>query len=261
MNIEIFNHVVLGEMHVFGDENGLWFWLKDVGECLVIEESTIHFKFKHLDSDLKQIVKCVLTDDNCETNHKFIHEKAVYQLMCEGTSEYCDEFRKWISEIAYQFDFLNTRCDEAHLSINGNVQSDFEFITTYIQSLNDPRPIGDSAKEVSRELYKSFFDKHTDGSGKSIFVDKSYRNDFTVEETYSNPNYHPSLSREEIENPKNNEIIEQNDEQLQELVEAFNDGRLVEYTIENKLNKIERINYKRYEGPSTCPSWIKNVVK
>lgn len=29
-NIEVFNHELLGEMNVFGDENGLWFSLYDV---------------------------------------------------------------------------------------------------------------------------------------------------------------------------------------------------------------------------------------
>ena len=267
MNIEIFNHEVLGEMHVFGDEKGLWFWLKDVGECLVIEENRIHFKFKHLDSELKQVVKCRLDNDKFDNEHKFIHEKAVYQLMCEGTSEYCDEFRKWVGEIAYQFDFLNTRYDEAYMTTNGDIQSDFEFITSYIQNLNDPRPIGDSAKRVSNDLYESFF---SNINGKPIFIDKSYRNDFTIEETCVNPNYHPSLSKEDIENPENGKveinIIEQNDEQRQQLIKAFDEGRLIDYTIEEesvtKLKKKEIHHYRRYKGnESTCPSWIKDLVK
>lgn len=262
MNIEIFNHEVMGEMHVFGDEKGLWFWLKDVGECLMIKESTVDFKFKHLDPNLKQTVKCMLVDDKFDNEHKFIHEKAVYQLMCEGTSEYCDEFRKWVGEIAYQFDFLNTRYDEAYLSMEGDLQSNFEFITAYIQNVPDPRPIGKSAKDVSKDLYDKLFDNLT---GKSIFNDKSYRDDYTIEETYTNPNYHPSLSKEEIENLENKEkeIFEQTEKQRQELIDAFDEGRLIEYTIEveNKLKKKEVIQYRKHTGPSTCPSWIKELVK
>lgn len=132
MNIEIFEHEILGEMHVFGNEQGLWFSFDDVYKCLEIEDNRAQFKYKHLTSDLKQMIECENENGNMKTT-RFIHEKAVYQFMCMGTSKYCLQFQEWVSNIAYDFNILNIRSCDSYLT--DDFQSDFDFVKTYIDNI------------------------------------------------------------------------------------------------------------------------------
>ena len=288
-NIEIFNHEILGEMHVFGDEKGLWFWVQDVGECLEISYNTIVFKYKHLPSDMKQSVKCKLSCDEFDNEHQFIHEKVVYELMCKGNSSYCDEFRQWIGEIAYAYDYLNIRCNESQLGMHGNAQADYNLVKEYVSRVNDPSPLGKAVKNAMNELDEFFNDKWVSDNNKPIICEKSYRTDYTLDEARNDPDFNPSVI-EEDKNKSNAprrsayytvnafdryEHIEQTDEQRQELIDAFDEGRLVEYRIEEKneleydgndkmtkkSNYISYIRQQKPNGGTTCPSWLKDVLK
>lgn len=288
-NIEIFNHEILGEMHVFGDEKGLWFWVQDVGECLEISYNTIVFKYKHLPSDVKQSVKCKLSCDEFDNDHQFIHEKVVYELMCIGNSSYCDEFRQWVGEIAYAYDYLNIRCNESQLGMHGNAQADYNLVKEYVSRVNDPSPLGKAVKNAMNELDEFFNDKWVSDNNKPIICEKSYRTDYTLDEARNDPGFNPSVIEEDKNKsivprrsasyPVNafdrHEYIEQTDEQRQELIDAFDEGRLVEYRIEEKneleydendkmvkkSNYISYIRQQKPNGDTTCPSWIKYILK
>ena len=266
MNIEIFNHDILGEMHIFCDEQGLWFWLQDVGECLNISENTVLFKFKHLPNDLKRVEKCVLTVDNCETNHKFVHEKAVYDFMTIGNSKYCEEFRQWIREIAWEFDILNIRRNNNNIEFHGGMRVNFNVVKKYMMEVNtDESQFAQQAKEAFKEL--------DDEIHRPINIDCSepeYYTDQTLFEAYSDTCRDPWVTWDDI---LNFEVNEQSKEQRDELIEAFDEGRLVEYIIEEKVvskksdapNEEQRkIIYQRHrekKQQSTCPKWLKNVLK
>ena len=202
MNIEIFEHEILGEMHVFGNEQGLWFSFVDVYKCLEIENPTASKKFKFLNSDLKQIVKCSLNGEERETNHKFVHEKAVYQFMCMGTSKYCLQFQEWVSNIAYEFNILNIRSCDSYLT--DDFQSDFDFVKTYIDNIYDDSPVTEAAKNAMNNLDEAFKDNFKTITERSIFnKENSYRNDYTRCEASEEPYYKSNLSKEEIEELKN----------------------------------------------------------
>ena len=73
----------------------------------------------------------------------------------------------------------------------------------------------------------------------------------------------------------NSILIEQTNDQRQELIDAFDDGRLVSYVIEEKneleydeniimtkKENIKQISYRRVsKGETTCPDWLKDVIK
>lgn len=60
------------------------------------------------------------------------------------------------------------------------------------------------------------------------------------------------------------EIIEQTDDQRQELIDAYDEGRLIEYKIRPKEESDGMLLYKKhpkYHKESTCPSWLRSIVK
>jgi hypothetical protein len=60
------------------------------------------------------------------------------------------------------------------------------------------------------------------------------------------------------------EIIEQTDDQRQELIDAYDEGRLIEYKIRPKEESDGMILYKKHPNchkESTCPSWLRSIVK
>lgn len=263
MNIEIFKHDVLGTMHVFGDENGLWFALYDVSDCLTIERSTASLKYKHLPSHSKQIQLCLIEKLHKDPQkHRFIHEKVVYELMCIGNSPLCDDFRKWISNIAYEFDWLNIHCNESQLGLCGDTQTNYNIVKEYIEKINDPSSVGMMAKNAMFELDEAFNNEWFSDNNKPIIKDKSYRTDYTIDEARLDPSFNPSLLTHDEEI-----IIEQSDEQRQELLDAFDDGRLIEYRIKPKVsmsNEEREIIYKRAKdrGLNTnAPAWLKDIIK
>lgn len=266
MNIEIFDNEVLGLMHVFGDENGLWFSFSDVRDCLMIEEYRANKKFKFLKGDLKQIVKCKLYDD-CETNHKFIHEKALYQFMCLGDSKACHDFQEWVGEIAWNMDYLNLNYDNSYMR-NSRLVNDYEFIKNYVTNINDNTSIGQIAKEVMTRLDDEMKNDILSETVKPIISDKAYRNDYTLKEAYKDPFYDPSLSKEDIEEKRLESnmfgTVIKNDELKEKIIKAYDEDRLMDFTIEEeipKLKKRKNVTYKKQNIKSSCPSWIRNVVK
>lgn len=216
MNIEVFNHYILGEMHVFGNEQGLWFCYNEVVNCLEIEELTAKKKYKFLDSDLKQTLECQFEYEQLVNSHRFIHEKAVYQFMCLGTSEFCLQFQEWVGEIAYEFNLLNIRTDY----VNSPVDSDYMYIKNYVNTINDQSQAGAMAKEAMKRLDDSL-------TNRFIFDDsKEYRTDFTLKEVWKEPYYRRDLTREEM---KELEEIENGDQWSYDIIE-----RKVKFELEHK---------------------------
>ena len=215
MNIEVFNHDILGEMHVFGNEQGLWFCYDEVVNCLEVEEVRAKKKYKFLDSDLKQSVECEFNYEG-QQQYRFIHEKAVYQFMCLGTSELCLQFQEWVGEIAYELNLLNIRTDY----VNSPVDSDYMYIKNYVNTINDQSQAGAMAKEAMKRLDESLNDRF-------IFDDsKEYRTDFTLKEVWKEPYYRRDLTREEM---KEFEEIENGDPWDFDIIE-----RKVRFELEHK---------------------------
>lgn len=267
MNIEIFDHEALGLMHVFGDENGLWFSFNDVINSLMISDERALFKYKHLKNDLKVMILEDLGEGS-KTNHKFIHEKALYQFMCLGDSKACHDFQEWVGEIAWNMDYLNLNYDNSYVT-NSRLVNDYEFIKNYVTNINDNTSIGQIAKEVITRLDGEMKNSILSETMKPIISDKSYRNDYTLKEAYKDPFYDPSLSKDEIEEKRLesnifNSTVNKTDELKEKIIKAYDEDRLIDFTIEEEiltLNKRKNVAYKRYTGPSTCPSWIRNIVK
>ena len=270
-NIETFNHEILGEMHVFGDENGLWFSLYDVAEKLDIAISTASFKFKHLSKDLKQCVDCIIEkyDSNIQS-HRFIQEKVVYQLMCIGDSPYCDEFRKWVGDIAYEYDYLNIRCNDSQLGMYGNVQTNYNIVKEYVSRVNDNSPIGIAVKNAMNELDESFNDKWISDNIKPVICDKSYRTDYTLEEVFNIPDFNPSIFKEDEKEFKWEDVCDNTDDSVYEFIMNYNDNHEVEINDENASLLIDdydpnptimkkKEGYQRNTNKHSC--WIRTEIK
>lgn len=268
MNIEIFDHEVLGLIYVFGDENGLWFSFNEVKKCLMIEDYRADKKYKFLKPNLKYMIKDYDLYGNGRGNYKFIHEKALYQFMCLGDSKTCHDFQEWVGEIAWNMDYLNLNYDNSYMT-NSRLVNDYEFIKNYVTNINDTTSIGQIAKEVITRLDDEMKNSILSETMKPIISDKSYRNDYTLKEAYKDPFYDPSLSKDEIEEKRLesnifNGTVNKTDELKEKIIKAYDEDRLIDFTIEEEiptLNKRKNVTYKRYTGPSTCPSWIRNVVK
>ena len=192
MNIELFNHAILGEMHVFANEQGLWFNYNEVIDCLEIEEVRANKKYKFLSSNLKQNVDCQFENEHMINTHRFIHEKAVYQFMCLGTSKYCQEFQEWVADIAYEFDILNVRNLDMGVPYYAETESNYQLVKSYIENMNDSSPLGETVKNAMRKV---------DGSFRigNIIDNKNFRTDYTINEALQDPYYDPDLSKEDIE--------------------------------------------------------------
>lgn len=234
MKIEIFNHEILGEMHVFGDENGLWFSLYDIADCLIITQNRATIKFKHLPKDLKQIHCCVMEKySSIPQEHRFVHEKVVYELMCIGESHYCDEFRKWVADIAVEFDILNIHCCDSQLGCWGDAQTNYNVVKEYIEKINDISPMGEAAKGAMRDLDSAFRDKLKSDNLKPIIKEKSYRTDYTIDEACNNPDFHPA---------KNDDS-----ESLSYYSENNIEERLRDIHTSIEINDFEKIVFNTYE--------------
>jgi hypothetical protein len=269
-NIEVFNHEILGEMNVFGDEKGLWFNLYDVAEKLDIAKSTATFKFKHMSKDLKQCVDCVIEKYDPNTQpHRFIHEKVVYELMCIGNSPYCDEFRQWVGDIAYDYDYLNMRCNESQLGMYGNAQTDYSLIKEYISRVNDPSPIGIAVKNAMNELDEFFNDEWVSSNNKPVICEKSYRTDYTIDEARNDPNFDPSIIEEnEIEEEFDwNKLYDETDDSTYELLMNFNIDNIVQTSddvcllIDDYDEEYDSNNPPIMTKKENCPDKIGDIPK
>lgn len=267
MNIELFKHEVLGTMHIFGNENGLWFSYDDIINCLEVEEYRADKKYKFLKPELK----CMIADYDLygfgKGNYKFIHEKALYQFMCLGSSTCCQDFQEWVGEIAWTMDYLNLNYDSSYMR-NSRLVNDYEFIKNYVTNINDTTPIGQTAKEVMTRLDDEMKNAILSETMKPIITDKSYRNDYTLKEAYKDPFYDPSLSKEDIEEKRLESnmfgTVIKNDELKEKILKAYDEDRLMDFTIEEeipKLKKRKNVTYKKQNIKSSCPSWLRNVVK
>lgn len=196
MLIKTCEHELLGCMDVFGDEKGLWFRFSDVIRCLEISEKTGIFKYKFLDPDLKQTR--TFEENGRTLPHKFIHEKAVYEFMLIGESEYCKIFKKWVSEIAFEMGILNRNIADSYL--DSMETSDYEYVSTYMKNLK-PKTPGEEAVKEAFNRFDSIFQNMTVGydSKKLIETKKDFDSSIEVktEDAWANefwdPKYNPSF--------------------------------------------------------------------
>ena len=198
MLIKVFDHELLGCMDVFGDEKGMWFRFSDVVRCLGIKESTAQFKYKYLDSSLKQTR--TFDDDDIKIPHRFIHEKAVYEFMLIGKSKYCNIFQKWVGEIAFEMGILNRNVGECKM--DQQEITDYQYVATYINNLDAKTP----AEETLKEAFDRFDNKFQNltveyDDMKVIEIEKDFDSsiEVTTEEagrsSYWHPKYNPDLNK------------------------------------------------------------------
>lgn len=198
MLIKTCEHELLGCMDVFGDEKGLWFRFSDVVRCLEISEKTGMFKYKVLNSDLKQTR--TFEENGRTLPHKFIHEKAVYEFMLIGESEYCKIFKKWVSEIASEMGILNRNITDSYL--DSMETSDYEYISAYMKNLKPKTPAEETVKDAFNR-FDSKFQNMTVGydSKKIIETNKDFDSSIEVKtedawaNEYWNPKYNPSFNK------------------------------------------------------------------
>ena len=196
MLIKTCEHELLGCMDVFGDEKGLWFRFSDVIRCLEISEKRGVFKYKFLDPDLKQTR--TFEENGNTLPHRFIHEKAVYEFMLIGESEYCKIFKKWVSEIAFEMGILNRNISDSYL--DSMETSDYEYVSAYMKNLK-PKTPGEEAVKEAFNRFDSIFQNMTVGydSKKLIETKKDFDSSIEVktEDAWANefwdPKYNPSF--------------------------------------------------------------------
>lgn len=255
MNIEVFEHEVLGELHVFGDEKGLWFNYNDVVDCLDIEKNTAQFKYKFLPKDLGQNILIDL-DGGSKVYHRFIHEKAVYDFMMIGTSECCLQFQAWVREIAYRFDILNIHVGDNH--VYSDFMTDYNYMMNNIKVLkNEIHPSIATLKACANRVDEYLHELEINDK-PVITNEKSYRTDYTVGNAWSDPEYEVCEDGNDY-----NYKFEQMVEELRDL-ENKNELEYVIFGCGNKESKepkqVAYTKYRKIKGESTCPDWIRELV-
>lgn len=198
MLIKVFDHELLGCMDVFGDEEGMWFRYTDVIRCLEITNNTAKFKYRKLDPELKKMED--INENGKLIPHRFIHEKAVYELMLIGNSKYCNIFQKWVGEIAFEMGILNRNVGECKM--DQQEITDYQYVATYINNLDAKTPAEETLKEAF-DRFDNKFQNLTVGYDdiKIIETEKDFDSsiEVTTEEAgrslYWHPKYNPDLNK------------------------------------------------------------------
>lgn len=235
MLIKTCEHDLLGCMDVFGDEKGLWFRFSDVIRCLEISENRGIFKYKFLDSDLKQTR--TFEENGNKLPHRFIHEKAVYEFMLIGESEYCKIFKKWVSEIAFEMGILNKNITDSYM--DSMETSDYEYISTYMKNLKPKTPAEETVKEAF-DRFDSIFQNMTVGydSKKIIETNKDFDSSIEVktEDAWANEFWNPKSNPSFIKLPQDYSNFATKEELMKDLIND-NISRLDYIDEENNVHK------------------------
>lgn len=178
---------------------------------------------------LKWKTACKLYDEFLNDNEKIIFE---------DSNNDCVDYRnietKFISSTG--FDRLMKNEDERHNRVK-EAKKRLEF--------------GEYNNELTDDVYKLY-----------ELVNQPLKNHMEIIKSIDKLYY--SDYRQCAINNLDDNIVNKTDELKEKIIKAYDEDRLIDFTIEEEiptLNKRKNVVYKRYTGPSTCPSWIRNVVK
>lgn len=250
-NMELYERAGLGMLYVCANENGLWF---SFNELMDVMEASANTRSKIFRFQIKEDEKCFMELDKHDgeglRNEPFISSIAVHKLLINQLLK-INEIRRWIIDIEDDFSILS-------------IDSDFKFQPSTIAAFNLLReevkqePINQYAV---KELMEIIDDEYDFVFQESMKLPEEYRDDYSIKDALADPFYdrfNPRVSGYQIAKEVDRGNI--SEEELNEFIKVINEKE------ELDIFKIE-VNYyidgseHNKNRQSTCPTWLKDVVK